>query len=198
MNAAGEYITLRAAAREELCVLQCEPRPNRMGWVYVSQGLFQGACEIPLPWHVEVILHWKERDPKLPVRVFSEFAQYMRRAGKFPTPGALVSGDETIKLGDCGFRHWLVCPPEKNVPEFSDARGNKTSFVVLLGISDNEWQCAMKVNAALADGRKVLFHALKTGGVFPLSDPARPCLTRRRDFNRLWENSFRLVRDQSV
>jgi hypothetical protein len=68
--------------------------------------------------------------------------------------------------------------------------------MVLLGISDAELEQAMKVPTELADGRKVLMEALRSGGVFPVTDPKRLCLTRRRDFRRLWENAFRTVRER--
>jgi hypothetical protein len=37
--------------------------------------------------------------------------------------------------------------------------------------------------------------ALRIGGVFPVTDPKRTCLTRRRDYLRLWETAFRTVRE---
>jgi hypothetical protein len=40
--------------------------------------------------------------------------------------------------------------------------------------------------------------ALRMGGIYPVSDPKRLCLTRRRDFHRLWENAFRVVRERKA
>jgi hypothetical protein len=107
-------------------------------------------------------------------------------------------------------QHWLACEPDPTIPAHLDIPLNPHSgkkgkgevgrlrFVLLLGISDAELQCALKVNPALADGRTVLLEALQDGGVFPVSDPERTCLTRRSDFHRLWENAFRIVRERTA
>jgi hypothetical protein len=68
---------------------------------------------------------------------------------------------------------------------------------VLLGITEDELQMGLRVRPEIANGRQVLLEAMRSGGVYPVSDPARGCMTRRRDFHRVWETSFRTVREKA-
>jgi hypothetical protein len=194
----GEAVTPSAACKRGWCVVQLPPRPDCLGWLYVSHGLSQAMAAQNRKACVEVALHWKEREPKLPLLILSRIGEFLLQEDIPFAGGTILSSNERLDLAPSGFEHWLVCRPYKSIPESIDGGASKIKLLMLLGISPEEMQSALRVKAELADGRKVLLQALKTGGVFPVSDPTRVCLTRRRDFNRLWETSFRLVRDGRV
>ncbi|MFH0939416.1 MAG: suppressor of fused domain protein [Planctomycetota bacterium] len=169
LNADGESITSLVAAHEKFCVRQSAPQPNRMGWIYVSHGLSQSRVrKFNQKQRMELLLHWKERDTQAPVRVLTQFAQYLLTTGNGLSFGQIITADEKLDLADSGFKHWLICPPEQSMPAFIADVGGKVNFVLLLGICEDELQSALRVKPEIADGRNVLFEALKAGGIFPL------------------------------
>jgi len=184
-DSAGEAITLQAGAQLDVCFAQYAPTPERMSWVYASHGLSQKAKNKES--RLELMLHCRERDASA-VRILMNTARYMLESGNPLKPGDLLSSTQIADPGLTGLPHWIVAEPEKSIPEQLD-------LILLLGVSDAEMQVALKVNPELADGRRVLLEALRVGGVFPVTDSKRTCLTRRRDFHRLWECAFRTVRE---
>jgi hypothetical protein len=195
----GSCVTPLAAARLGLCVMQYAPRPDRMSWVYVTNGIScGGAAKSAKPPKLELIMHWKPREGGgNPSNAVLQLAEHV--LANLHSFGAceIISASEKMDLSSAGYQHWLACAPDPTLPEHIEA-GGKVKLVMLLGISDAELQTAVKVKPEVADGRKVLLEALKIGGVFPVTDPGRTCLTRRRDFHRLWEQAFRTVREQSA
>jgi hypothetical protein len=124
--------------------------------------------------------------------------QYMNETRRPIAPGMVLSGSEIPDLNVGPLEHWLACVPDRGIPEkFAHPEGS-VRFVLLMGISDAEMQHALRVNPSLADGREVLFEALRQGGVYPVTDTERLCMTRRGDFHRLWENAFRTVRERKA
>ena len=194
--AEGECIAPAAACRRNLSFMQYPPRPDRLGWIYVTHGLSQACAKGKRALRIELALHWRGRDNKAAVGVLAQAAKYMLESGTPISPGAVLSSQEVPSLGVSNLRHWLACEPDSAIPARIEHSGVCVHFVLLLGISDAELQCALRVNPALADGRQVLLEALQCGGVFPMSDPERTCLTRRSDFHRLWERSFQTVRER--
>lgn len=200
----GGCVTPAAASREALSFAQYPPRPGRIGWLYVTHGLSQAAMKSNRPARLELALHWRERDTKAPLQVLAQAAKCALDSGGPLGPGAVLSSQEMPGLRVANLQHWLACAPDPAIPaQLELSLPPKTGvrhirFLLLLGISDAELQCALKVNPALADGRQVLLEALQSGGVFPMSDPERTCLTRRTDFHRLWENTFRAVRERAL
>ncbi|HYG76230.1 MAG TPA: suppressor of fused domain protein [Planctomycetota bacterium] len=193
----GALVTPLAGCKLEFCLGQYAPKPDRMSWVYVTHG-FSCACEQKnksLP-RTELLIQWRSRDPKVPVKVLTQTAKYILGTGHPVSAGEVLSKDQ---IGDCGvteFQHWVVSAPEKSVPEKLELAPGTLRLLQLIGVTDAELQVALKVNPELADGRQVLLEALRTGGVFPVTDIQRTCLTRRRDFLRIWETAFRLVRER--
>jgi hypothetical protein len=185
----GASLTPLAAARLNFGIMPFAPRPDRMNWIYLTHGMLQAGKQ-----KIELVLHWKPRENQHPVTALHRIAQYAI-GGVTLNPGDMVSGNESLDLSSSGFQHWLVCEPDNSLPEQLDLPGAKTRLLLLLGISDGEMQTAMRVKPELADGRRVLLEALKAGGIFPVSDPGRTCMTRRRDFNRLWETAFHTVKE---
>lgn len=194
----GDCIAPAAACRRDLSFAQYPPRPDRLGWIYVTHGLSQACAKGKRPLRIELALHWRGRDNKAAVGVLARAAKYMLESGAPINPGAVLSSQEVPELGVSNLRHWLACDPDSAIPALLVRPGVRVQFVLLLGISDAELQCALRVNPALADGRQVLLEALQCGGVFPMSDPERTCLTRRSDFHRLWERSFQTVREKTT
>jgi hypothetical protein len=202
----GNYVTAAAATKQDLCFAQYPPRPDRIGWLYVTHGLSQACVKGDRPARTELAVHWRDRDTKA-LGILAEAAQSLLVDGHPMTPGAILSCQERPKLSVVNLQHWIICLPDQAVPAHLDvALGGKKAkgeagrirFILLMGISDAELQCALKVNPSLADGRQVLLEALQTGGVFPMSDPSRTCLTRRGDFHRLWEHAFHAVRERAA
>jgi len=186
----GSLITAAAAARSGCCVMAFAPRPDRMNWIYLSHGLSAAGKH-----KTELAVCWKPRESSSPALALHRMVQYAA-SGAALGPGQVISGGEAMDLASAGYQHWIVWSPEGTLPDTLDLPGGRTKILMLMGISDAELQTALKVKPELADGRKVLLEALKAGGVFPITDPGRTCLTRRRDFHRLWENAFRLVREK--
>lgn len=189
----GEAATPLAGSRAGLCLLQFAPRPDRLSWVYASHGLSEQPKK-NAKVRTEIYVQWRQRDTGAPVRILARIAAQLAESGHCIAPGEVITSDEKMDLSTEGVQHWLVCAPDKTIAPHIDCGGGKVRLMQLLGISDAELQFALKVKPELADGRRVLAEALRNGGVFPVTDPARTCLTRRRDFNRLWENAFRAVR----
>ncbi|MGD0090925.1 MAG: suppressor of fused domain protein [Planctomycetota bacterium] len=192
----GSLVAPAAASREQLCFIQYPPRPDRLGWIYVTHGLSQACVKSNRPSRIELALHWRERDNKAAVGVLAQVAKYMLETGVPLRSGAVLSSEEVPGLGIVNLRHWLACDPDEAMPAELEQPGGRIRFLLLLGISDAEMQCMLKVPQALADGRQVLLHALQNAGVFPMSDPDRTCLTRRTDFHRLWEKAFQTMREK--
>jgi hypothetical protein len=186
-----------AAARLGLSVLQYGPKSDRMSWVSVTHGLSMPSIHKgSQASRFELVLHWRQKDAKLPVSVLAQAAAYVLDNSAPLTPGELViSGQDTRTFGISALPHWIVCAPDKTTPANLETDSGSIRFAVLVGITEGEMQCAMKVNSGLADGRKVLFEALKLGQVYPVTDPDRLCMTRRRDFHRIWETAFQQVKN---
>ncbi len=181
--------TLTAAADDGVCVLQFSPRTDRMTWVSVTHGL----SEHGKGGHTELLVHWRARDAKMPVKLLSHAARYAIETGAPLTHGSvLAAGDEKApNPGIAALPHWLICPPDQLI---ADQLQDAVKVALLVGITEAELQFALKVKPELADGRKVLFEALRVGQVYPVTDPNRGCMTRRRDFHRIWEAAFSQVR----
>ncbi|MCY3021634.1 MAG: suppressor of fused domain protein [Planctomycetota bacterium] len=193
----GSCVTPLAGCREGLCVMQYPPRPDRMSWVYVTHGLSQAARKGRRSSRLELVVHWRNRESQA-ARVLLHAARSMLESGSPVGPGTVISSRDVPGVAAPGLQHWLVCGPDRTIPERIEHPGGHVRFVLLLGITDAELQCALRVNSALADGRQVLLEAVRDGGVYPVSDPERNCLTRRGDFLRLWENAFRTVRERTA
>ena len=181
---------LSAAAGDGLCVLQFSPRTDRMTWVSATHGLSdcsKGA-------QTELFVHWRARDAKTPVRLLTQAARYALESGIPLTPGSVLAAtdEKPLNAGVPGLPHWLLCPPDQLV---ADQLQGAVKIALLVGITDAELQFALKVKPDLCDGRKVLFEALRVGQVYPVTDPNRLCMTRRRDFHRIWEAAFVRIRN---
>jgi len=194
----GNLATAVSAQAIPVCVVQYAPRPDRMSWVYVTNGLSQTNQGSAKSAGTELVLLWRQCDTTLTSRILCHVSNYILESGNAVSVNQIVTGQDVPKLGATGFQHWLACKPDANIPDHIEHSKSKTNLLILVGITDAEMQVALKVNPALADGKRVLLEALRVGGVFPVTDPARVCLTRRRDFNRLWESAFRLVKEKHV
>jgi hypothetical protein len=186
-----------AAARLGLSVLQYGPKSDRMSWISVTHGLSMPSVHKGASSRFELILHWRQKDSKLPVRVLSQAAAHVLDNSAPLTPGELIiSGEGSARsFGLSTLPHWIVCVSDKSTPAKLESDSGDVHFAVLVGITEGEMQCAMKVRSELADGRKVLFEALRLGQVYPVTDPDRTCMTRRRDFHRIWEAAFQHVKN---
>ena len=184
-TADGEAASLESPGVDiEPCViLQYSPRPERLSWAYATLGLSRKKNG------QELLVLWKQQQSAVASKILAEAAKQTRDSGEPVPVGQIISVKDT-RVAE--HPHWLVCPAE---PALGSPDGN-LKFSLLLGISEAEFQCTLKVRPDIADGRQVLFEALNAGKVYPVTDPARTCLTRRRDFNKLWENAFRLVRER--
>jgi hypothetical protein len=147
------------------------------------------------PLRVELVMHWRDKDT-LPLQILTAAAKYISSSGNVLAPGQVLSASEGVNTGIDLIYHCLAFDPEPALPRELDLPGGAVRPLVLLGISDAELEFAAKVRPELADGREVLMEALRSGGVFPVTDPKRLCLTRRRDFMRIWEAAFRKIRER--
>ena len=183
---------LSAAAEDGASILQFSQRPDRMNWVSVTHGLSQAKSAD----RAELLLQWRIRDAKLPVRVLAEAARYLLQTGTQLAPGAMLSAsdDKPVNCGISTLPHWMVCLPDKAMLDQLKSLDSSLRVLLLVGITEGELQSALRVRPEIADGRRVLFEALRIGQVYPITDPNRTCLTRRRDFHRVWESAFQLVR----
>ncbi|MEI6232509.1 MAG: suppressor of fused domain protein, partial [Planctomycetota bacterium] len=178
------------------CVMQFPPRPGRLSWIYATHGLSTVcAAGKSQPTRVELVMHWRDKSSAA-VRIMTDVANIIRQTGRIPAPGEFLSAADGIRIdeNDLMVKHVLAFAPEPMMPRTLDLPGGAVAPLMLLAISDAEREAAAKVRPELADGRLVLMNALRAGGVFPVSDPKRQCLTRRRDYLRIWEAAFRGVR----
>jgi len=174
------------------------PRPDRMSWIYTTLGIATTpAAKHSKPYHLELTAHWKVRDPKAAARILTTIAKHTLDNGIRLNAGDIVTTDATMDLRADGILHWLVCPPDRATPSPVKIAGGNVHLLVLLGITEDELQMGLRVRPEIANGRQVLLEAMRSGGVYPISDPARGCMTRRRDFHRVWETSFRTVREKA-
>lgn len=195
LNAEGVAV---APSSGEIQVLQVAPRPDRMSWIYTTVGVSATpAAKHAKPYHLELSAHWKVRDPKSAARILTTIAKHTLDNGIRLNPGDVVTTDTTMDLRVDGIQHWLVCPPDRSTPSPVKFGGGNVQILVLLGITEDELQMGLRVRPEIANGRQVLLEAMRTGGVYPVSDPARGCMTRRRDFHRVWEGAFRSVREKA-
>jgi hypothetical protein len=195
----GQPLPPADASRQGLCVMQYAPRAQRMSWLYVTHGLSQ--CVVKSSSKKagqEIVLHWKQRETASAVKVLSQIARHVLNDKGALQPGDFVSAGESMDFKDAGYQHWLACPVDKALAGRMLECNASTDLLALVGISEAEMLCALKVSPEQADGRQVLFQSLVAGGIHPMTDPLRTCLTRRRDFNRIWESSFRAVREQNA
>ena len=194
LNVEGAYLAAKAGAEEGFCVMQYAPRSQRMSWIYLTHGLsqatFAGGHNAS---RVELALHMKSNDKQAPVQVLVRIAQQMLDAGTPLVPGQIVSSPLSGTSGVGLLEHWLVCEPDKTIPAQLELPRHQTRILLLVGISAAELDTTLKVKSELADGRRVLTEALQIGGVFPVTDPNRGCMTRRRDFHRFWESAFQKI-----
>lgn len=198
LNAQGELIQAAEFAAQGWSILQFPPRPGRLSWIYATHGL--STCSAKgkeRPTRMELVIHWRDKDT-MPLKVLAAAAKYILESGNALAPGHIITADDGIDANVDLVRHCLAFDPEPGIPRHVELPSGVIQPLVLLGISDAELEFAMKVRPELADGRLVLMEALRSGGVFPVTDPKRQCLTRRRDFLRLWENAFRQVRERRV
>ena len=194
----GECVAAKDVHETGWGLLQFPPRPGRMSWIYATHGLSQ------MPWPdgtgttgVELILYWRHRE-KIPVRILAVAARALLSGKRAFESGEILSVAEAIEAPKCVFKHCVACLPDETIPGRITISGGTVIPLLLVGISDEEREYALKVNPEIANGRQVLLEALKTGGVYPVSDLGRQCLTRRRDFNRVWETAFRIVRERQA
>lgn len=190
----GAWTTQQEGAREEFCILQYAPKPDRMGWVYVTHGLSQLSQKTGKGDRIELVLHWKVKDNKAPAQILSKVSNYILERGQALVRGDLISVNK-LDAGVAGLPHWLICAPDRCMPA-QIAAPCHFKFMLILGITDAEMQCAQRVKPELADGSQVLLEALRSSGILPVTDSARNCLTRRGDYRRLWENAYRAVREK--
>jgi len=179
-------------------VAQYGPRADRMSWVYITHGFSSTYAKKSGEPRVELMVQWRHRDAKVPVHVLARAAQHIQRTGKSIPVGEVLTAEQ---IGDSGvvlFPHWIVSVPDKSIPATLKVGSESVRLMQLVGVTDAEYQVALKVNPELADARQVLLEALRGGGVYPVTDPLRTCLTRRRDFLRIWEGAFRVVRERAA
>jgi len=187
----GESTTAQGALKTGLCLLQYPPRTTRMSWVYLTHGLSQALSpNCPEPVAFELHVQWKRKD-KGAAKLLQASVRHLLETPQPLEHGHILTSGEGLDLGVELLRHCMVCKPEG----LSKALEHM-NLLLLVGITDAEFQYALRVKPELADGRLVLLEALRAGGIFPVSDPSRMCLTRRRDFHRIWENAFKLVREK--
>lgn len=191
---AGAPLAAAEAAKENVCIAQYAPGPGRLTWLYVTHGIAElggkgsrASCEL--------VLHWKQVESAPPLKVLTAAARQLA-AGEIIKADTILIGEKPSTFGVAGLPQWFACTPDKLVPEKIGETRSPVKFLLLLGITEAEMQVALKVNPELADGRQVLAEALRTSGVYPVSDPKRTCMTRRGDFHRLWETAFRIARER--
>jgi hypothetical protein len=195
LSAEGESISPREAQECGWCVLQFPPRLARMNWIYATHGLSQ----MPLAARhgvagVELLIYWRQRD-KTPARILAQAARALLSSAAAFEPGHIVPVEAALPAPGV-FKQCVACQPDETIPARIAFPGGSLNPLMLISITDTEMDFAQKVNPELAHGGHVLLEALTTGGVFPISDPNRMCMSRRRDFHRLWENAFRIVREK--
>jgi len=192
----GECSCAKARNNKELYVGQYGPRIGRVGWLYTTHGLsVQSVAGSTRKTRQELLLNWADRDAKIACQILKFFSQTMLDSGAPLTVGQLFPPEACTTLKSSGFAAWLVGPGGlPGIDRFADEPYGNV-FLSLQGVTEAEYQFAQKVRADLADGRIVLLHALQLANVFPVSDVNRSCLTRRGDFNRIWENAFRIARE---
>ncbi len=196
LNPQGEAITPEEFAAQGLSVMQFPPRTGRLSWIYSTHGLSTVRAQgKDRSTRTELVMHWREKD-NAALQVLSDAAKYMLKTGHLLAPGEIVSEADGVPGNAAMLKHFLAFDPAPVMPRALDMPGGDVRTIVLLGISDAELEYAAKVRPELADGRIVLMEALRAGGVFPVTDPKRQCLTRRRDFLRIWETAFRGVRER--
>lgn len=198
VNLQGEAARAEDVSAEGWCVVQYPPRPGRLTWIYATHGLSTVCAKgKDCPTRIELAMHWRERGT-LPISILTETVKYILESGHLLAPGDIISETEGIRVGinDLMLKRIIALHPEPFMPRTLELPGGDVRPVMLLGISEAEMESATKVRPELADGRKVLMDALRAGGVFPVTDPKRQCLTRRRDFLRIWETAFRGVREK--
>ena len=197
LNVLGEPITADEFEAQGWCIMQFPPPAGRMSWIYATHGLSTSKLKNSgEPARVELVMHWREKHT-LPLQLLSDVAKYILETGNGPAPGHIITAEDAISTSIDLARHCValdaapMLPPRIEIPG-----GHGFTPLVLLGISDAELEYAMKVPAQLADGKQVLMEALRQGGVYPVTDPKRLSLTRRRDFNKVWETAFRTIRER--
>lgn len=196
LNPQGESISPEEYAAQGWSVMQFPPRTGRLSWIYSTHGLSTASAQgKDRPTRVELVMHWRDRD-NIALQVLSDAVKYMLKTGHLLAPGEIVSENEGVPGSAAMLKHFLAFDPHPIMPRALELPGGEVRTIVLLGISDAELEYAAKVRPELADGRIVLMEALRAGGVFPVTDPKRQCLTRRRDFLRIWETAFRGVRER--
>jgi hypothetical protein len=198
VNLQGEPVKPDDAAAQGWSIMQYPPRTGRLTWIYATHGLSTSHPKgKDKPTRIELAMHWRERGTQ-PISVLTAIANYILQSGHLLAPGDVVSEAEGVHVGvtDLMLKHFIALSPEPFMPRALDVPGGDVRPVMLLGISDAELESATKVRPELADGKLVLMDALRSGGVFPVTDPRRQCLTRRRDFLRIWETSFRGIRER--
>lgn len=194
LNVEGEPMTPAEVAELGFTLLQFPPPEGRMSWIYATHGLStlkaKGADK---PTRIELVIHWREKHTH-PLRLLNEVARQVLETGIVPEPGQILSAQDGFSINVDMARHCITVEalPGKRV----EIPGASFTPLVLIGISDAELEYASRVRAELADGRQVLTEALRLGGIVPVTDSRRQCLTRRRDFNKIWETAFRTVRER--
>jgi len=190
IDAEGESLNAPAALSAGFGTLQFAPTEERMSWLYVTHGLSQRGPA------AELAILCKSQDCKRAARVLWQVSEFARSGKDLVRPGELIPTDKLASAGP-GLQHWIVCPPDRSLPAHLNVSGSKINLLLLMGITEAEMQSALRVRPELADGPQVLIEALRVGGIYPVTDLRRNCLTRRGDFNRLWETAFRAVRERA-
>ena len=200
LNFSGEPLKPEEFAAQGWCVMQFPPRPGRLSWIYATNGLSTvKANGKDQPTRVELVMHWRDRE-NVAVQVLTDAANHLLQSGAEFAPGEILSEAQGMHINpnEITLKHFVTFTPDPFMPKSLDLPGGGVRPVMLLGISDAELESATKVRPDLADGKMVLMDALRKGGVFPVTDPKRQCLTRRRDFLRIWEAAFRAARERKI
>ena len=200
LNFSGEPLKNEELAAQGFCVMQFPPRPGRLSWIYATHGLSTvNAKGKDQPTRMELVMHWRERE-NIAVQVLTDAANYLLQSGAAFAPGEILSEAQGMHINpnEITLKHFMTFTPDPFMPKALDLPGGAVRPVFLLGISDAELESATKVRPELADGKTVLLDAMRKGGVFPVTDPKRQCLTRRRDFLRIWETAFRAARERKI
>lgn len=197
LNVLGEPISADEFEAQGWCILQFPPPAGRMSWIYATHGLSTSKLKNSgEPARVELVMHWREKHT-LPLQLLSDVAKYILETGNVPAPGHIITAEDAISANVDLARHCVALEASPMLPtRIEIPGGHGFTPLVLLGISDAELEYALKVPPQMADGKLVLIEALRQGGVYPVTDPKRLCLTRRRDFNKVWETAFRTIRER--
>lgn len=192
----GETMSAAQVEAQGWSLMQFPPPAGRMSWIYATHGLStMRATGADKPTRIELVMHWREKHTQ-PLELLASLVKYILESGNIPVPGHIITAQDGLVSNIDMARHCVALDGAPSIPAKIEIAGGSFTPLVMLGISDAELEYALKVPPQLADGKQVLMEAVRVGGVFPVTDPKRLCLTRRRDFNKVWESAFRTIRER--